>query len=166
LVLAAVQIKLAGQDAPVDFAWDGGYSSCPGEPWEGVTSVGSSSSQVMITVMGGDSGCADAASWFLSKVSGDIDTDGNANTAPSELAYAFTGTLSINGVDFPAVMGRTPTSASASEVWLIGGEEWTTAVRTGGLCTSIATVDDSPVQYYFAPVGPYFHVLPGDENCG
>lgn len=153
---ATLQLDFDGTSGT--FTWDGGYSTCPGAPWGGVT--GGSS----ITITGASSGCPEVATWFLDRISADLETDDYLNTAPSTLAYAITGTLSIGGADFPTTIGHDPSSASGG--WLIGGPGWVTG-NTDGI-PNLCTPDSGGQQYYLLGTASQdsFTFVQSDGNCG
>lgn len=113
----------------VNFTWNGGYSITSGQPWGGVTSSTGSENglaYVNVSASAGRSGSQGPASWFSQNEVVNVadDTFLSAPGAPSDLNFAFTGTLTINGHDYPIVLGQGHQSAT-NNWWFGGGSGWT-----------------------------------------
>jgi hypothetical protein len=115
-----------------------------------------------VTISGASSGCAEVATWFLDRMSADQETDDYINTAPSTLAYAITGTLTIDGVEYPTTIGHDPTSSTGG--WFIGGPGWTTGFTNG--IPNVCTPDSGGQQYYLIGTASQdsFTFVPSDGN--
>jgi hypothetical protein len=87
---------------------------------------------VSIDVSAGDGACSQAAQWLAQRADTVIGTNGTINTSgPSELTYAFSGSLTIDGNPFSVVIGQ-----SSDGTWWIGGEDWDSRTDGGEVCTS------------------------------
>lgn len=141
------------------FAWDSGYSACPGVAWGGVTG-GSPAGTVSIDVDAGDGACAEAAQWLAARADTVIGTNGTINmSGPSELTYAFSGSLTIDGSAFPLVIGQ-----SSDGTWWLGGEDWDSG--TGEACTSQVWNGTELVMYGFVGEGgSQFTVIEAGVEC-
>lgn len=109
----------------ISFTWDGGYSITSGQPWDGVTSS-ENDDQLLITAEAGRSGSSGPAQWFNSMTSLPIGNDENLDAKPAELNFAFSGTLTIEGHQYPVVIGQGHNMTDDN--WWIGGQGsgWTT----------------------------------------
>lgn len=128
----------------VSFDWDGGYSITSGQPWGGVTSGGDGDG-IAIHAEAGRKASTDVASWFNSRSSMSINTaEWGADSSPEELNFAFTGTLTINGVQYPVVIGQGHSGVDNN--WWIGGQGggWTESVfgQTVGSATPVLITPD------------------------
>lgn len=139
-------------DAPisagsVSFTWDGGYSITSGQPWGGVT-TGSNDGQLLVTANAGRSGSSGPAQWFNSLTSLPIGNDENLDATPSDLNFAFSGTLTIEGHQYPIVIGQGHNMTDDN--WWLGGQGsgWTTykvappTITTPDGLYQISTSDD------------------------
>lgn len=111
-------------DNNVSFQWDGGYNITGGQPWGGVT-VNQNSGPIVINVQAGRSGSTGPADWFNAATSMPIGNDVTLGGHPSELNFALSGTLTINGTNYPIVLGQGHTSEGQNNWWLGGqGSGW------------------------------------------
>jgi len=135
-------------DNNVSFEWDGGYSITGGQPWGGV-STSQSGGPIVINVQAGRSGTSGPADWFNARTSMPIGNDVTIGGQPSELNFAFSGTLTVNGASYPVVFGQGHDSEGQNNWWLGGqGSGWTEftvspeALRTPDGQYAIATSDN------------------------
>lgn len=104
----------------MEFTPSGAYSITSGQPWEGV-SAQTTSSGLSITAQAGRHDSSGPAQWFTQNSSAMV--GGNSYSAsPSELNFAFSGTLTLNGADYDVVIGQG--SNGEGNNWWIGGEGW------------------------------------------
>ena len=111
-----------GFSPSISYAWDFHYSITSGQPWEGVSSSGYHSG-IQITAEAGRHGSEGPANWFKERAPYAASTDANPSTSfPTDLNFAFTGTITINGDSYPITIGQGHTGAQNN--WWIGGEDW------------------------------------------
>jgi hypothetical protein len=150
---STVQLTL-GDGWTGTFTWDGGYAVSDGQPWEGVTTTGSGST-ISIQVKAGEHLTSDVAQWFRQRVSAMVPGNAAFDAVPSELSFAISGTLNVNGSTFAAVIGQGSLLGKAN--WWIGGSGWI----PGGhdLCSGVfsTTMLDPP------PNGPATIFILGQE---
>ena len=98
------------------------YSVTSGQPWGGVTGCSVTSGTCVITVLAGRSKSSAVAQWFGSQnfpamcVFG---CSGISNLAvPSELNFAFNGSLVVNGVGNGVTIGQGSDGAGANNWWI------------------------------------------------
>lgn len=127
-----------GSSQDVTFTWDGGYSITSGQPWGGVTvdSGTPNGGGVTITAEAGRSGSTEVAQWFAARSSLAVADNQGTDNLPEELNFAFTGTLTINGEEFPVVIGQGHTGVDNN--WWIGGQGagWSDSVFGQTVATS------------------------------
>ena len=63
------------------------------------------------------------ANWFDTQSTAAIGGNADHNGNPSELNFAFAGSLSVDGVSYPVVIGQG--SNAQGNNWWIGGQGWT-----------------------------------------
>jgi hypothetical protein len=127
------------------------HSISSGQPWGGVSS--SVSNQVLgIDVKAGRHASSSVASWFRSHAS--VAWCANWPSAcpewPSDLNFAMTGTLTINGTGYPVTIGQG--SVRPHNNWWIGGPGWT--ARYSPLGDAVVTPDG---KYFFEPQDDTFN---------
>lgn len=156
-----LEILIGTDPGTGSFAWDSGYSACPGVAWGGVTG-GSPGGTVSIDVSAGDGACAEAAQWLAGRADTVIGTNRTVTTSgPGDLTYAFSGTLTIDGTAFPLVIGQ-----SADGTWWIGGEAWDSGPVDGEACTNQVWNGTELVMYAFVVEGAsQFTVIPAGVEC-
>ncbi|MFN8125180.1 MAG: hypothetical protein U0R64_01520 [Candidatus Nanopelagicales bacterium] len=134
----------------LSFTWDGGYSITAGQPWGGVT-TGSGTpgggSGINVTADAGRSGSSEVADWFNARSTLAVGDDQGTDNSPEELNFAFSGTLSINGTDYPVVIGQGHSGANNN--WWIGGQ------GTGWTASADGQTVASSVLYLITPDGEY-----------
>ncbi len=122
-----------------------GYSITSGQPWGGV-STGQPDQTWGIDAKAGRHGSSTPAEWFKSHASVAVCTGYTCSSAwPSELNFAMTGTLTINGTSYPITIGQGSTALGVNN-WWIGGPGWTIH---SGTDSNVVTPDG---QYLFRPV--------------
>jgi hypothetical protein len=99
------------------------HSITSGQPWGGV-STGSQGSGWGIDAKAGRSKTSGVANWFKSHASFAICATwpSISDAWPSELNFAFTGTLTINGIGYPITIGQG--SVPPNNNWWLGGPGW------------------------------------------
>lgn len=121
-----VTIYPADDESPLydglSFTPSGPYDITSGQPWGGVTTATGAFGSLQITAQAGRHDSSGPAAFFTSNASALVGGDSYSNT-PSELNFAFTGTLSVNGNDYPLVVGQG--SNDVSNNWWFGGQGWT-----------------------------------------
>lgn len=132
------------------FSWDGNYSITSGQPWGGVTTTNGTpggGSGIVIDADGGRSGSTGPAQWFMAHSQGPVMGEDSATNTPGDLNFAFTGTLTIDGHQYPVVIGQGHSGMNNN--WWIGGQGagWTHGVDGPTMA------DD--VQYLTTPDGLY-----------
>jgi hypothetical protein len=152
-----LEILIGTQTGRGSFTWDSGYIACPGVAWGGVTG-GSPAMTVNIDVSAGDGGCAEAAQWLAQRVQAVVGTNGTTNmSGPSQLTYAFSGSLSIDGNPFTVAIGQ-----SADGTWWIGGMDWSSPTMGRYVCTNQVWNGTGLVMYEIvADGGSQFTVTDG-----
>lgn len=104
----------------ISFEWDSGYSITDGQPWGGVSGNG----QPSINVEAGRQGSSGPAQWFNDRAAAAFN-DGPWANSPDELNFAFSGWLTIEGHQYPVVMGQGHDMESANNWWFGGqGSGW------------------------------------------
>jgi hypothetical protein len=98
------------------------HSITGGQPWGGV-SYGTPDLHWGIDVKAGRKASSSVANWFRSHASVATCTADCATEWPSELNFAITGTLKINGTGYPVTIGQGSTFGQNN--WWIGGPGWT-----------------------------------------
>ncbi|MDP2722781.1 MAG: hypothetical protein Q8O72_08490 [Bacteroidales bacterium] len=118
----------------ISYSWDGNYSITSGQPWSGVTS-GASHGGLQLLVKAGRKGSDHVSNWFDSNVSNAACTINSISPLPYELNFAFTGTITINGNNYPVTIGQGHSGASNN--WWIGGPGWVFPDKNNGgkICT-------------------------------
>jgi hypothetical protein len=110
----------------VAFTSSNEYSITGGQPWGGVsTSYGEDiqgAGSMVITVEAGRHDSTAPAQFFLANANGFFGAN-SFSSAPSELNFAFTGVLTIDGSSYDIVIGQG--SNSEGNDWWIGGQGWT-----------------------------------------
>lgn len=132
-----------------------GHSISSGQPWGGVQTSGNLS----IDIKAGRHGSSGPADWFRSNASAAICTMDSMDAWPSDLNFAVTGTLTINGTSYNVTIGQGFTGGSNN--WWIGGPGWTN--HTG--IPNVMTPDEA---YIFVPVNTssdQFWVCNSWDNC-
>lgn len=123
----------------VSFAYSGSYSVTSGQPFSTVTGCTTSgtnngSQTCMMTVNAGRSKSSPVAAWFTQQAPQAWCTMDCGGGQPSELNFAITGTLTINGTSYPVALGQGSYSPGYSN-WWIGGTGWTSAGCFVSFCT-------------------------------
>jgi hypothetical protein len=122
-----------------------------GQPWGGV-STGTQGSAWGLNAQAGRHKSSGVGSWFRSHAS--VSTCANwpsgCNDFPSELNFAFTGTLTINGTGYPITIGQG--SIPPHNNWWIGGPGWTSWSSPFG--DAVVTPDG---KYYFEAADDTFN---------
>jgi hypothetical protein len=144
---STVTFDFTGGFASGSFVWDGGYAVSAGQPWEGITSS-APGQEVSIQVLAGRHGTSEVAEWFRQRATaaapnnvGLFASEGFGQW-PSELNFAFTGTLTAKlqitnddggGGSVAVVIGQGPGGLENSfeNIWWVGGESWTPGQCSG-----------------------------------
>ena len=140
-----------GTSQSVSFTWDGGYSITSGQPWGGVSTgsgVSGGGSGLNIDVEAGRKGSPQVAQWFTSRTSTMISSaEWGADSFPRELNFAFTGTLTINGTEYPVVIGQGHSGTDNN--WWIGGQGsgWGLSVFGQSVATDTAVLVTPDGEY-------------------
>ncbi len=93
-----------------------------GQPWDGVTSS-YNGAFLNIDARAGRKGSSSVATWFKDNCSVAICTLDCGGDWPSELNFAFTGTIWIEGTSYPITIGQGHSAAGLNN-WWIGGPGW------------------------------------------
>lgn len=156
---------VSANSLPVSFAWDQGYSITAGQPWGGVTT----SPGLAIDVEAGRSASTGPAQWLNDRTAVPVGTEGAGpgGSGPSELNFAFSGTLTIDGHEYPIVMGQGHTGDNNN--WWFGGQGsgWKGGVSGPTVGTSFGYVTTPDGLYSIgAPAGfsNQFGVTPASLN--
>ncbi len=122
-----------------------GYSITSGQPWGGV-STGQPDQTWGIDVKAGRHGSSSVATWFKDHASVGTCTNWPSGCPewPSELNFAMTGTITIDGANYPITIGQGSTGLHNN--WWIGGPGWTIH---SGTDSNVVTPDG---RYVFQPV--------------
>jgi hypothetical protein len=116
-----------GFSPAMSYSYSGNHSITSGQPWGGV-SAGMSGSELQIVAKAGRKASDTPANWFNSNVSNAACTIANVYSLPSELNFAFTGTITIEGNSYPVTMGQG--NSLEYNNWWIGGPGWVFPSRT------------------------------------
>lgn len=127
---------------PVGYVFSGDYSVTAGQPWQGVTGCPSAVDNCTITVMAGRNKTTPVAQWFTQNAPTAYCTGDCGGSQPSELNFAFTGTITINSSSYPITLGQGSSSPGVNN-WWFGGSGWT--YQKVGEWNSLVTPDG---QYY------------------
>lgn len=119
------------------------HSITSGQPWGGV-STGTPDLDWGIDVKAGRHGSRSVADWFRSHASVATCTADCSTNWPSELNFAITGTITINGTGYPITIGQGSTFGKNN--WWIGGPGWTIHP---GIDANVVTPDG---KYVFMPI--------------
>jgi hypothetical protein len=151
---AAVVVDTTQHDNWVQFLpWEDGvklsfelsdHSITSGQPWGGV-STGEQNQIWGINVPAGRHKSSSVAHWFRSHCSSAawcVEWPDNCPGWPSDLNFAITGTLTINGTGYPITLGQGSTGIYHND-WWIGGPGWTLKIGYG---MAMVTPDG---KYYF-----------------
>lgn len=104
----------------VSYSFDGHYSITEGQPWGGVPDTNGVGSLV-IEAGAGRKASEPVAEWFTSNA-GDYIGENSFSSSPSELNFAFSGTLTVNGDSYPIVLAQG--SNDEGNNWWVGGPGW------------------------------------------
>lgn len=142
IVQSATCCKSLSSGGPnASFSASGQYSITGGQPWGGVVSGPGGSGglpAVLITAQAGRKGSSGPAQWFMSNAQGGqlISDFGGDDSGPSNLNFAFTGTLTIGALDgsstvynYDLVIGQGHVTTVNN--WWIGGPGWTQGPYSG-----------------------------------
>ena len=121
------------------------HSITSGQPWGGVT-TGVSDQNWGIDVKAGRHTSSSVANWFRSHASAATCANWPSGCPdwPSELNFAITGTITINGTGYPVTIGQG--SVGLHNNWWIGGPGW--SMHSTVLGDAVVTPDG---KYYFEP---------------
>lgn len=106
----------------LSFTPSGDYSISSGQPWGGVTTGTGAFDALQITAQAGRHDSSGPAEFFTQNTSAMIGGAAYGDT-PSELNFAFTGTLTVDGNSYDLVVGQG--SNMDGNNWWFGGEGWT-----------------------------------------
>jgi hypothetical protein len=131
-----------------NFIWSGNSDITSGQPFDGVQVSPVLNGGVNIQITAGRQNSYGPSHWFDSQaVSKDLPSAACSNTSePSELNFAITGSLSIQGISYPIVLGQG--SCGGNNNWWIAG------ASPGWNLTNIF-VDGSPTTILVTPDGKY-----------
>ena len=101
----------------LNFVWDNRYAVTAGQPWQGVSVAGGNTALLKVTVKAGRQNSTPPATFFQSNAKAAKGTLTYSDT-PSQLNFAITGTLYINGAGYPVVIGQGQHGADNN--WWIG----------------------------------------------
>lgn len=99
------------------------HSITSGQPWGGVNASFSTSGTLSIDAVAGRKKSSGVADWFRSNASTATCTAGCGSAWPSELNFAFVGTITINGTEYPITIGQ-GSMWTGTNNWWIGGPGW------------------------------------------
>jgi len=117
-----VQLLPESFSPAISYTYGGNHAITSGQPWGGVSSGGYHGG-LQLDARAGRNGSSGPAEWFRSNASNAVSIVTNKNTIwPSELNFAFTGTLTINGSSYPVTLGQGHSGANNN--WWIGGPGW------------------------------------------
>ena len=136
----SVQISFAFSD----------HSITSGQPWGGI-STSYPTGTFEIDAKAGRHGSSSVASWFKSHASAATCANWPSGCPdwPSNLNFAFTGNITINGTEYPITIGQG--SVGLHNNWWIGGPGW--QLKSTVLGDAMITPDG---KYYFEPVDDTF----------
>jgi len=122
-----------------------------GQPWGGMSS-GMSGGVFGIDVKAGRHNSSGPANWFHSNCSNATccNWPSGCNPWPSDLNFAFTGTITINGTNYSITLGQG--SDGVHNNWWVGGPGWTAWSSPFG--DAVVTPDG---KYYFEPADDTFN---------
>jgi len=119
------------------------HSITGGQPWGGVT-TGTPDMDWGIDAKAGRKGSTGPAEWFKAHASNATYTSGGSGAWPSELNFAYTGTITIDGNSYTIVIGQG--NSFGRNNWWVGGPGWTVHP---GVYANVVTPDG---KYFFMPV--------------
>ena len=127
------------------------HSITSGQPW-GEVSASFQDGQLGIDVKAGRHGSSSVADWFKSHASAAwcANWPSGCPDWPSELNFAMTGTLTINGTSYPVTIGQGSTGIHNN--WWIGGPGWSMDTTITG--TDVVTPDG---KYLINPMDDSFN---------
>lgn len=117
------QLTFADEGSTPQLAYTYGnqYSISSGQPWGGVTGCGPTNPTCTITVQAGRQQTGDVSSWFQAQGSGSgYCTKYCGDWPPSALNFAITGTLQIDGTNYPLAVAQGSESAGMNNWWFTG----------------------------------------------
>lgn len=130
----------------VSFTWDGGYAITSPQPWTGVTTANSGKAQQLnLQVGAGRKGSQQVADWFNARAPYVTDQYSNLS-GPSSLNFAFSGTLTLNGLSMPVVLGQG--YSAFQNMWWIGGPNFTNSTNEVGITALAYAIDNQVVNIY------------------
>ena len=116
----------------VNFAYDGKYDITPGQPWEGVY-VDWTGKKVQLDARAGRSSSASVATWYGDRVDhGATTAPRPSSSKPSDLDFAFTGRIVINGAEYNTTLGQGGTGVP-DRGWYIGSNGWVPVTDKGNV---------------------------------
>jgi hypothetical protein len=118
------------------------HSITSGQPWSGC-SASIKDGFFTIDARAGRKASSGVADWFRSNATNAICSDDCNCVWPSELNFAFTGTITVNGDSYQVTIGQGSTVGHNN--WWIGGPGWTIHE---GITPNVRTPDG---KYYFEP---------------
>lgn len=127
------------------------HSITSGQPWGGV-STSYPTGTFEIDAKAGRHGSSSVASWFKSHASAATCANWPSGCPdwPSNLNFAFTGNITINGTGYPITIGQGSVGGVHNN-WWIGGPGW--QLKSTALGDAMITPDG---KYYFEPVDDTF----------
>lgn len=120
----------------------GEHSITSGQPWDGCT-ASIQDGIFTIDAKAGRKGSSGVATWLHNHATNATCSDDCNCVWPSDLNFAFTGTITINGDSYPVTIGQGSTFGKNN--WWIGGPGWTIHE---GVTPNVRTPDQ---KYYFEP---------------
>ncbi len=119
------------------------HSITSGQPWSGVT-ASVKDGVFTIDARAGRHGSSSVAGWFKSHATIATCCADCGCAWPSDLNFAFTGTITINGDAYPVTIAQG--NSFGQNNWWIGGPGWS---QHSGITYNVVTPDG---KYYFEPV--------------
>ncbi len=103
---------------------DGDYSITSGQPWDGITTnnvSGEYNVGYQVNAMAGRHSSGPPADFFNARANGLFTTTNSNKGTPSEMNFAFSGILEINGHDYKIVTGQN--GCGTSNCWYVAPNE-------------------------------------------
>lgn len=119
------------------------HSISSGQPWAGVT-ASIQDELFTLDARAGRHGTSSVADWFKSHATIATCCADCGCAWPSDLNFAFTGTITINGDSYPVTIAQG--NSFGQNNWWIGGPGWS---QHSGITYNVVTPDG---KYYFEPI--------------
>ncbi|MEI8081854.1 MAG: hypothetical protein WCI74_08430, partial [Actinomycetes bacterium] len=136
----------------IAYSFSGNYSITADQAstWGEVTGCSTTSATCTIEVKAGRQDSAPVWQWFTANASGYGCINSKPCNSISSMNFALTGTLTINGQQYPLTLGQNGSASSNS--WWYGGPGWTSANPSMGMFNGVT------------PDGKYSLNMTGDND--